>query len=208
MMPKAFAYLAGVLEQKVLASAAKGMFQFLVQTIDVQRFDGTMQTITRVLYERSDSASNLILNLEAGTVTFTEQFRPGAFARPWFSNGWIWELAAGIIDEGEDGAETAIREALEETGLIVEKVTPLWKAFVSAGGTSEIGEVFVAYVRSDDKVAEGGGLGSEDIMVREIKVRHALALLDQGKFQDTRLIAAMYWLKSEVLAKKIILPED
>lgn len=38
---------------------------------------------------------------------------------------WGWELPGGIVDPGEDGAETAAREVLEETGCQVGELSHL-----------------------------------------------------------------------------------
>ena len=46
---------------------------------------------------------------------------------------WVWEIPSGLIEEGEDPAETARREVEEETGWRVGEVTPLL-AFHPVGG--------------------------------------------------------------------------
>jgi len=46
---------------------------------------------------------------------------------------WVWEIPSGLIEEGEDPAETARREVEEETGWRVSEVTPLL-AFHPVGG--------------------------------------------------------------------------
>ena len=46
---------------------------------------------------------------------------------------WVWEIPSGLIEEGEDPAETARREVEEETGWRVAEVVPLL-AFHPVGG--------------------------------------------------------------------------
>lgn len=46
---------------------------------------------------------------------------------------WVWEIPSGLVEEGEDPADTARREVEEETGWRVGEVTPLL-AFHPVGG--------------------------------------------------------------------------
>jgi 8-oxo-dGDP phosphatase len=48
-------------------------------------------------------------------------------------NRWVWEIPSGLIEEGEDPADCAMREVEEETGWRVAKVMPL-VAFHPVGG--------------------------------------------------------------------------
>lgn len=54
-----------------------------------------------------------------------------------------WSLPAGYLDQGEDPAVTAAREALEETGLVVEIETILDVFFNPPGGGGA--SIFVLY---------------------------------------------------------------
>ncbi len=55
----------------------------------------------------------------------------------------LWSLPAGYLDQGEDPRETAAREALEETGLIVavEELVDVFHNPPGGGGAS----IFILY---------------------------------------------------------------
>jgi ADP-ribose pyrophosphatase len=50
---------------------------------------------------------------------------------------YIYEAPAGTMEEGEDPAETARRELIEETGFAAEKIEPLGFIYTTPGFTDE-----------------------------------------------------------------------
>jgi ADP-ribose pyrophosphatase len=64
--------------------------------------------------EQADYISIVALT-PAGKIPIVRQYRPALEA-------FTWELPAGLVDPGEDPAETCRRELLEETGLIARAI--------------------------------------------------------------------------------------
>lgn len=80
-----------------------------------------------------------------GRYVLVRQFRPAV-------GGWLYEFPAGLIDEGEDAAETALRELKEETGYSG-KILRTLKPRVNSPGMS--GEATaVAFAEIDDSLPE------------------------------------------------------
>lgn len=116
-----------------------------------------------------------------GKVLLIEQFRPAVGKR-------VIEIPAGLVgDAGEDEelATAARRELLEETGYDARTMVFLTDGPAAAGITNE----FVTFFRADDltKVAEGGGVDGEKIVVHEVPLDGVDTWME-GKRRDGCLI--------------------
>ena len=153
--------------------------------------------VTREMFDRGQSVAILPYDPVLDQVVLIEQFRPGAFAAG-DEHPWLWEIVAGVIEEGETPVEVAKRECQEEAGLQPTEVLPIGEFYVSAGASTEYTRVFVG--RVDAKGA--GGLHGlveevEDIRVFTMPSDEALTALAQGKIRTAPAFAALTWLKGE-----------
>ncbi|SCW63855.1 ADP-ribose pyrophosphatase [Ruminococcaceae bacterium YRB3002] len=68
-------------------------------------------------------------------------------------NGWIYELPAGLVEDGEDYHDTAVREMKEETGMELQviKVDPMIEkaGFTSVGMTDEATATVYGYASGE-----------------------------------------------------------
>jgi ADP-ribose pyrophosphatase len=170
-----------------------------------QRYDGTMSSgDRRLVFERGDSVAMLLFDKATHTVVLVEQFKlPVLIGRrrgdPATMDGWITELPAGMVDEGETAEQAAVRETFEETGYRIHDPQLLGKFFSSAGGASERVSVYFAHVSEAQREEKGGGIaGEEDIKVFRLGVDDLFARLAQGAMDDPRLVIAAYWLKDNI----------
>ena len=111
---------------------------------------------------------------EDGRLLLVEQHRPPV-------GGPVIELPAGLCGDdpgasGEPLSLAACRELLEETGYEVpggpESLEFLFTVPSSAGLTSEVVTIFGA--RGVRKVADGGGVDGENIVVHELPAQHVM----------------------------------
>jgi nudix-type nucleoside diphosphatase (YffH/AdpP family) len=170
-----------------------------------QRYDGGMSgDERRLVFERGDAVAVLLFDGSAQTVVLVEQFRlPALIARrrdnPESTDGWITELVAGMIDEGETPEQAIVRETFEETGYRIRDPQLIGKFFSSPGGTSERFFLHFARISKAHREGRGGGLaGEEDIKVRYVAIDDLFDRLARGTIEDSKLAIAGFWLKDDI----------
>jgi ADP-ribose pyrophosphatase len=116
-------------EEKVLRAHA-----FDVVKLHYELPDG--RTRSYDLVDHLDAVTIVPVN-QAGEVLFVKQYRVGA-------RDYLLELPAGVMDEGEDPLETAMRELREETGMAARKLIKLGGFYMTPGYSNEFMTVFLA----------------------------------------------------------------
>jgi nudix-type nucleoside diphosphatase (YffH/AdpP family) len=165
--------------------------------LQFEKFDGNMSNvITRLNFDRGDSVAAIIFNIDTNKAYFVNQFKYPCYSK---HGGWITEVVAGIIDEGETPEEAIKREILEEIGyntLAIEKISTF---FVSPGGSSERIFLYLAKVDNSQKIDNGGGLISEneDIKLVEYSLVELSQMINKDEIKDAKTIIAInHLLKS------------
>lgn len=160
---------------------------------------GKSITAKREMMERGDSVAVVLYEKDTNTILFTNQFRfPAAVkdASSGFENaGWLIELPAGGLAEGEEPREAAIREVEEEIGYHISDMNFISTFFVSPGGTSERINLFFTEVNSIDKKSAGGGLidEKEDIQLVKISTREIRNAIQSGMLRDGKTLIGLQW---------------
>lgn len=99
--------------------------------------------------EKCNAISALILNYDETKVLLVNQYRAGV-------HNYIYEVPAGLIDEGEEPMEALIREVREETGYVRENYDIIFDSktgfLVSPGYTTEKIYTYIIKLKSDDIV--------------------------------------------------------
>lgn len=148
----------------------------------------------REILERSAAAAVLPYDPERRVALLVRQFRAPllhAAGRP-----DLTEAIAGVLD-GEDPQACARREALEEAGLRLGNLEGVGAVWPSPGLSTETIHLFLAEYAPADRVAEGGGLASEneDITVLEVPLANLPAGLDGGAPMDLKTLALVQALR-------------
>ncbi|MEL6405724.1 MAG: NUDIX hydrolase [Chloroflexota bacterium] len=172
----------------------KAIFKVIAARLQHEKYDGTMSDeMMRLNLERGDAVAAIMHNAVDDTILLIEQFRYPTYGKT--GNGWIVELPAGIVEEGEDPAYTMDREIQEETGVRAGALRHIYTFFLSPGGSSERIFLFYGSLDVSQKVEIGGVKAEhEDIRTIVMPVDDALEKLKNREIQDAKTILALQWL--------------
>ena len=132
----------------------KDIFTITETNLRFEQFNERMsQPTRRLVFERGDSVAALLLNRDTQHVILIEQFRYPTYEK---GPGWLCEVVAGMIDEGEQPEDAMRREIHEEIGYQAHELTHIATFYVSPGGSSERILLYYAEVGTADRVAPGG----------------------------------------------------
>lgn len=179
-----------------------GFFKIDQLELQFQKFDGEMsRPLTRLVFERGDSVAAVLLNTDTKRLIFTRQFKAPTFKK---GPGWITEIIAGMVEEGESPEQALHREIFEESGYRVRAARRISTFYVSPGGTSERILLYYAEVDNASRESPGGGVASEDedIQLIEMTFVQALAAVSSGEFQDAKTMLGLLLLKEVLIANE------
>lgn len=176
----------------------QGFFKMNEYSLQHKLFSGEQsQVFTREVFERGDAVVVMPYDAKRDTVLLIEQFRAGAIRGK--DSPWLLEFIAGMFDENETPIDVAIREAKEETDLILspEKLEPIMEYLSSPGGMSERIHLYLAHIDCE-QISAGAIHGlpeeNEDILLHLVSRTDALELLSQGKITNAATIIGLQWL--------------
>jgi ADP-ribose pyrophosphatase len=126
---------------------------FIMVIRDAVRFpDAEIGTYVRIIEipQLSGTVGSVIVPVWEGRVLLVSVFRHA-------TRSWSIEFPRGFSEAGESGVDTATREALEETGVVIEEATRLGSIHPNAALLASRVEVFSARVRPEESSAIQGG---------------------------------------------------
>jgi len=123
------------------------------------------------------------------TILLIEQFRHAA-------DGNLLEIPAGRLDKGEDPADCARRELLEEVGVTAGRLERLTTIWTTPGFTDERIHLFWA---SDLKSGQHAREADEFIEVTPKPLSDVLTLIREGRICDAKTVLAILYVAGFVL---------
>lgn len=148
--------------------------------------DTLIEEIMGVTPRKTDAVVIVAIHEETKSLVAIKQFRVPI-------GQYIYELPAGLIDEGEDAIESARRELKEETGLDMHTIN-LRKSrnvgFASPGMCDETVTLVYCTCRGDISTAQLEA--EEDIEVVLLSQEDALELLASGEPMGVKLLMALH----------------
>jgi UDP-sugar diphosphatase len=146
------------------------------------------------LVEVHDSVAVLIYHKVKEAFVLVKQFRPPVYLKN--SDGFTYELCAGIVDKEMSLLEIAQEEILEESGYAVtlDRIKKVTSFYTSVGFAGAKQELYYVAVDDEDKVSKGGGIHGEAIEVVYLPVHEAKEFIyNESKVKTPGLMFAMTW---------------
>ncbi len=112
------------------------------------------------------------------------------------TEGYTYELCAGIIDKQVCDLQIAKEEILEECGydIPLQNIQKITSYYTSVGISGAKQTLYFAQCDESMKLNEGGGLEDEEIEVVYIPLKEAKSFMFDESYQKTPgLIMAFYW---------------
>ena len=134
---------------------------------------------------------NVIALTPDDEIVMVEQYRHGI-------DTITLEMPGGVVEPGEDPAETASRELLEETGYSGE--TPIRIGLVHPNPAIQDNECSTWLIRNARRTAEPTPDEGEHISVHTVARTEIPALLRQGQITHSLMVAAFHWLDLTTLS--------
>lgn len=163
-----------------------------------RRFDGTMSPmVKRAALLMSDAVTVLPYDPLRDRVLVIEQFRYGPWLRG-VPNPWSLEPIAGRVDPFETPQDAALREAQEESRLVLraDRLELVGNVYPSPGAVTEFMYQFVALCDLPDGAGGVAGLETEaeDIRSHVISYEQLMTLVTTGEVQNGPLALTAWWL--------------
>lgn len=154
---------------------------------------GWADTVSREIFTAGPYSTVILYIPETDEILLSEQFRLGAFIGG-ADDPFLFECAAGGIDEGETPEDAAIRETLEETGCEIQELELVGSYYTSPGCLDEEAYVFVGRI---EKAQTGGVFGleeeGEEIRTHLLPSAKVFEMLDAGHIRNGSSALALYW---------------
>ncbi len=171
-----------------------GFFDVDVATVQFEKFEGGFSApVKRYNLLRGEAVAALIYLQDVKRLVLIRQFRYADYVHR--GQGWIEEIVAGVIDEGESPIECVKRETIEETGYEIEDFRHIASVYSTPGITTERIHIYLGLANSSDLKHSGGGLDveHEDIQILEWAVDEARQKLMRGELEDAKTILALQY---------------
>ncbi|TNH06846.1 ADP-ribose diphosphatase [Testudinibacter sp. TR-2022] len=157
---------------------------------------GYSGTVTRELLYKGAASAVIAYDPKRDQVVLVEQVRIGAYVAGSPQSPWLLELIAGMVEQGEQAQQVALREAQEEAGVTIQQIIPALSVWDSPGGVFERIHLFAGKV--DAAKADGlHGLAEEheDIKVHVVSREQAYQWVESGKIDNSIAVIGLQWLQ-------------
>ena len=182
---------AKILAREMIFDGYHKLEMFRVQPRSL-RHGGWAEEMQREVFFGRDIAVVLLYIPETDEILLNQQFRLGAMMAG-VEHPFLFECAAGAVDEGETPAEAARREALEETGCDVIDLEFIGESFSSPGCMAEKFYLYMGRIEKAESGIYGHEGEGEEIKTHLLPAASVIKMLDQGDITNITTALMLNW---------------
>jgi ADP-ribose pyrophosphatase len=171
-----------------MAESIRTVFKGRVLTLNLERVRLPNGRVAELEIAHHPGGAAVVALDADGRVCLLRQFRHAA-------GGWITELPAGKLDNGEPPLECAQRELAEEAGVTAGRWDKLGEYFSSPGVFTEVIHLFLA---RDLAAAEARPEEHEVFEASWVPLEEAAALAAGGQLQDAKTLIGLLWARARL----------
>lgn len=136
---------------------------------------------------KATSGVSIVATCE-GRLLLLQEFRMGV-------NKYIYNLCAGMMEEGESIEECIERELYEETGLKIKKINTILPPSYAAVAISDV-KTHIAFVEAEGEMSDHTS-ENEDIKAAFYSKEEVKQLLESAEFSSRAQMAAFFFANSD-----------
>lgn len=150
--------------------------------------------IIRELQLKVPAVGILLFDPQRDVLLLVRQFRVGMLEEQ--CGSWPLEIVAGMVSQGEQPEEVALRESQEESNCVPTDLVEICTYYNSPGTSNEKVHLYCGRINSE---SAGGVYGladeHEDIEVVLVDYDHAVQAMNTGVINNAMTIIALQWLQ-------------
>lgn len=172
-----------------MAESIRNVFKGRVLTLNLEQVRLPNGRVAELEIAHHPGGAAVVALDASGRVCLLRQFRHAA-------GGWLTELPAGKLDDGEPPLECAQRELAEEAGMLARRWDRLGEYFSSPGVFTEVIHLFLA---RDLEATEARPEEHEVFEASWIPLDEAVALAAGGQLHDAKTLIGLLWARDRLL---------
>ncbi|MDR1976822.1 MAG: NUDIX domain-containing protein [Campylobacteraceae bacterium] len=144
-----------------------------------------------------DSVACILYHSEKKELVLVKQFRPSVYMHDQKTDGFTYEICAGLLDKEKSDEQTMQEEILEECGYDVplSRIERLFHFYMGVGFAGAKQTLFFAEIDESMKKEKGGGINDEFIEVFHLPISQAKEFMyDSSKPKTAGTMFAIIWL--------------
>ena len=171
-----------------MAESIRNVFKGRVLTLNLEQVQLPNGRVAELEIAHHPGGAAVVALDGDGRVCLLRQFRHAA-------GGWLTELPAGKLDDGEPPLECAQRELAEEAGMLARRWDRLGEYFSSPGVFTEVIHLFLA---RDLEATEARPEEHEVFEASWIPLDEAVALAAGGQLHDAKTLIGLLWARDRL----------